>query len=343
MKFSCLQSIIVDVYHKVKLNKTGLVASYIPELAHMPPNLFGVSVCSVQGEYFDIGDVEQFFSLQSCCKPLNYCLARGLCTEESVDVHDYVGYEPSGQTYNSFVLNTNGLPHNPMINSGAIMVNSLIKPSQDVAQRFRVIQEFYQSLCNENVRFDNAVFQSEKEHCDRNMSLSYYMRENCAFHSKPSHEDIKKTLDLYFQCCSITINSKMGAKIASCLANRGTSPVTKSRVIEPHIVKDCLSLMFSSGMYDYSGQFAFEVGLPAKSGVSGGMLLVIPNVCGICIFSPLLDKSGNSVKSIEFCKEFTKKTLGKFHIFNCERSQHLEKKIGTKNHTIHQGAVLPPI
>ena len=334
----------MDVYHHIKSNKQGSVASYIPELAHMPPNLFGISVCSVHGECFGIGDVNQFFSLQSCCKPLNYCLARRLCAEDQIDVHDYVGYEPSGQTYNSFVLNTNGLPHNPMINAGAIMVNSLIKPNEDVAQRFRTIQEFYQMLCNENVGFDNAVFQSEKNNCDRNMSLSYYMRENGAFRGRPTHDDIKTTLELYFQCCSMTINTKMGAKIASCLANRGTNPVTKNKEIEPQIVKDCLALMFSCGMYDYSGQFAFEIGLPAKSGVSGGMLLVIPNICGICIFSPLLDESGNSVKSIEFCKEFTKRTLGMFHIFNTDRTYDIDVRPHKKSvPKSHRGVVLPTL
>lgn len=329
---------------EVKSNENGSVAGYIPELARMPPNLFGVSVCSVHGELFDIGDVDQFFSLQSCCKPLNYCLARILCKKDHIDVHDYVGYEPSGQTYNSFVLNTNGLPHNPMINAGAIMINSLIRPNEDVAQRFRTIQEFYQRLCNENVGFDNAVLQSEKNHCDRNMSLSYYMRENRAFRGKPTHNDIKTTLDLYFQCCSITINTKMGAKIASCLSNAGVNPVTKKREIEPDIVKDCLTLMFSSGMYDYSGQFAFEIGLPAKSGVSGGMLLIIPHVCGICIFSPRLDQSGNSVRSIEFCKKFTQRTNSMFHVFKCEKMyDDIDIKLQKKSMSRNRGIVLPQL
>ena len=148
------------------------------------------------------------------------------------------------------------------------------------------------------------------------MSLAYYMRENRAFKGNPSPNDIHNSLDLYFQCCSVTIDTNIGAIIASTLANGGICPVSNKRVIDTAIVRDCLSLMYQCGMYDFSGQFAFKIGLPAKSGVSGCLLLVIPNVAGICIWSPSLDNMGNPVRGIEFCKMFVEKTCNKYHIFH---------------------------
>jgi len=148
------------------------------------------------------------------------------------------------------------------------------------------------------------------------MSLAYYMRENSAYHQKISPSDLQNNLNLYFQCCSCTINSEMGAIIASTLANGGTCPTTNEKIFDESITKDCLSLMYMCGMYDYSGQFAFKIGLPAKSGVSGCLLLVIPGKCGICIWSPRLDQMGNTVRGVEFCKLFTKYSKNKYHIFH---------------------------
>ena len=165
------------------------------------------------------------------------------------------------------------------------------------------------------VGFDNSVFLSEKHHADRNISLAYYMRENNAFPADVGPSEISNNLDLYFQCCSININCEMGSVIAATLANGGICPLNGERVFKEEITRDCLSLMYMCGMYDYSGQFAFEIGLPAKSGVSGCIFLVIPNQMGICIWSPKLDDLGNTVKGVEFCKQFTKITNKKYHIF----------------------------
>jgi glutaminase len=153
------------------------------------------------------------------------------------------------------------------------------------------------------------------------------MRENNAFSGNPTPSQIAETLDLYFQCCSVTINTSIGSVIAATLANSGTNPITKVPIIEKNVIRDCLSLMFACGMYDFSGQFAFKIGLPAKSGVSGCLLLVIPNCCGICIWSPRLDKMGNSVRGVEFCKKFVEATNYKYHIFNnfITRDDHIQE------------------
>ena len=326
-----LQELIDSLYISTREIERGKVADYIPQLAKVDPNKYGISIYDIKGQGYSVGDTDEQFCLQSCSKPLNYCLARLL----NPDVHSHVGYEPSGRKFNSHVLNPDGLPHNPMINAGAIMVSSLIGADLEPSKRFELVKEFYQELSggksdNQDnkedtkvgktyggtIGFDNTVFLSERHHADRNMSLAYYMRESGAFKGEPSPNDIQNCLDLYFQCCSVTINTDIGAIMAATLANGGVCPVSNKRVIDKAIVRECLSLMYQCGMYDFSGQFAFKIGLPAKSGVSGCLLLVIPNVAGICIWSPPLDDMGNPVRGIEFCKKFVEKTHYKYHIFH---------------------------
>jgi len=310
---SKVNEIIKSIFNEMKSTKGGNVATYIPELANVDPNMFGISVCYMDGEVFNLGNHDKYFCLQSCSKPLSYCIAYDELGKD--ELHKHVGYEPSGQAFNAFILNKQGLPHNPMINAGAIMVASQICKDSEPAHRFNQLKSNYSKLAgNASVGFDNSVFLSEKHHADRNISLAYYMRENGAYSENTTPNDISQGLDLYFQQCSVTITCEMGAIISGTLANGGICPTTNERVASINSVKDCLTLMYGSGMYDYSGQFAFEIGLPAKSGVSGCILLVIPNLMGICIWSPPLDDQGNSYKGIEFCKRLNDK-MG-LHIFH---------------------------
>ena len=308
-----IKSFLHEVYNEVKEEKSGNVADYIPELGKVNPELFGITACSVDGKIVEIGDTDVNFCLQSCSKPLNYCIAREKLGKHKI--HSHVGYEPSGQAFNAHVLNKNGLPHNPMINAGAIMVASLLESDEEPANRFNVIKKYYQEMSGNigNIGFDNSIFLSEKQHADRNVSLAYFMRENGAFSGNISPHKIQEHLDLYFQACSITIDSKIGSVICSTLANGGVCPITSKKVFSTETVRDCLALMYGCGMYDYSGQFSFEIGLPAKSGVSGCIFLVIPNVMGLCIYSPLLDDIGNSVRGIKICKKIVEKF--NYHIF----------------------------
>ncbi len=309
-----LEKFLNDIYYDVSKNSNGKLADYIPQLAKVNPDLFAISVCDVNGDFINIGDYNIDFCLQSCSKPLSYCIAHELLGKDYV--HDRVGYEPSGQSFNAFSLNKNGLPHNPMINSGAIMVSSLIARDKEPSERFELIKEYYNKLCGNigNLGFDNSVFLSEQHHADRNISLAYHMRENNSFKFQITPNQIQDSLNLYFQTCSITINAKMGSVIAATLANAGKCPITSEKVFNIDTVKDCLTLMYACGMYDYSGEFSFQVGLPAKSGVSGCILLVIPGKMGICIWSPLLDSQGNSVRGIEVCKRVS--TFLNSHIFS---------------------------
>lgn len=320
-----LKTFFFDLHSEIKNYNKGEVAKYIPELAKVNPELFGISVCTVNGDIIEIGDSQVDFCLQSTSKIFSYCIARDKLGREFV--HSHVGYEPSGRAFNAFVLNKQGLPHNPLINAGAIMISSLLEPKKEPSDRFNLVRDYYDLIAGHigKIGFNNSVFLSEKQHADRNTSLAYYMRENGSFKKNISPNEISSSLDLYFQCCSISINCKIGASMAATLANGGKSPITNKKIFKNDTIKDCLSLMYGCGMYDFSGQFAFEIGLPAKSGVSGCIMLVIPNKMGICIWSPRLDQQGNSVRGIEVCKKIIEKY--NFHIFDnivCNNSYNID-------------------
>ena len=300
-----IKEAITKIYHELndpeQFVDSGSVATYIPELARVDPTKFSISTCFIDGSRFDIGDSDERFCMQSCSKVLSYCHVYD--TVGKTKLHKHVGYEPSGQAFNAFALSRKNIPFNPCVNSGGIMVCSFIGKNKEPSERFRELTSAYSKMSGGGrIGFDNSVFLSEQHHSDRNISLGYYMRENGAFGKEFTPNDITDTLSIYHQQCSTTITSRLGAVMAGTLANGGVCPTTKERVISMNAVKDCLSIMCTCGMYDYSGQFFFEQGMPAKSGVSGCILLVIPNKIGICIWAPPLDALGNSCKGIEFCK-----------------------------------------
>jgi glutaminase len=289
---------LANIFELVQSSRSGTVASYIPQLARVNSDAFAMAVCTIDGQQFWMGDVAEPYCVQSTCKPINYAIAHDRLGADVV--HRHVGREPSGRSFNEITLNSKGLPHNPMINAGAIVCASLIAPEFSPADRFDSIITTWRALAGGRpVGFDNAIFLSERDTADRNFALAYFMRENGAF---PPSTDLRATLDLYFQCCSIAITAPQMAIVAATLANGGVCPLTNERIFKSETVKNCLSLMASCGMYDFSGEFAFTVGLPAKSGVSGALFITIPGVCGIALWSPRLDGLGNSVRGVEFSK-----------------------------------------
>ena len=275
------------------------MADYIPQLRRVDPEQLAIAICTVDGQRFSVGDAQVAFCLQSVSKTVSYCIA--LDEHGTEAVHQHVGREPSGQSFNELALNPKGLPHNPMVNAGAIMTCSLIRPQEDIADRFDHVAATWRRLAGGGrVGFNNAVYLSERHTADRNFALGYSMRESGAF--RPG-TDLQQTLEFYFQSCSIEVDAQMLAIAAASLANAGVCPLTEDPVFTPGAVQSCLSLMSSCGMYDFSGEFAFTIGLPAKSGVSGALMLVIPGLMGICVWSPRLDEHGNSVRGIEFCRK----------------------------------------
>ncbi|XP_056418370.1 glutaminase liver isoform, mitochondrial isoform X2 [Hyla sarda] len=316
---------INQLYENTRRIKEGEVANYIPQLAKVSPDYWGVSLCTVDGQRYSVGDTEVPICLQSCVKPLKYAIA--LNDLGSDYVHQYVGKEPSGLRFNKLSLNPQDKPHNPMVNAGAIVSCSLIKQGANKAEKFDYVMQFLKKMAgNELIGFSNATFQSEKETGDRNFAIGYYLKEKKCF---PEGADMASALDLYFQLCSIEVNCQSGSVIAATLANGGICPITGERVLSPEAVRNTLSLMHSCGMYDFSGQFAFHVGLPAKSGVSGAILLVVPNIMGVFCWSPPLDRIGNSVRGIHFCHELV--SLFNFHHF--DNLRHCAKKVDPRKET----------
>ena len=324
--FSDFCNDIDNIFNICKKNTDGKLADYIPSLAKQNPDHFGVSVCTIDGQRYNIGDSDINWCIQSCSKPITYCLA--LEENGSDQVHKHVGHEPSGVEFNALKLNKKGIPHNPLINSGAIMTCSLIKPDLNPSDRFDYILNQWNRLTGiHRLGFSNSVYLSERASADRNFALAYFMNENKAF---PLNTDIIKVLDFYFQCCSLLINSNSLSIIAATLANGGVCPLTNERIFSPITVRNCLAIMYSSGMYDYSGEFSFKIGLPSKSGVGGGIFVVIPNKMGFCTFSPNLDSYGNSVRGVDFFNLLTKKY--NFHNFDCLTSTtNLDNKIDPIN------------
>lgn len=294
-----LKDCIEKIYDNVAKIKGGKVADYIPQLANVNPDLFGISICTVDGQMINVGDTKEEFTLQSCSKIFTYLQA---CQGSNADtVHEHVGHEPSGRSFNEFCFNDDNLPFNPMINSGAIMVVSMIEPDKPQYVRYDEIKKFFKTMSG-NVgvfNFDTSVYLSERQHADSNRALAYMMNGKDVF---PANTNIEDTLDLYFQICSITTNTETVAIMASTIANNGVCPLNGEKVVSPKLIQNCLTLMSTCGMYDFSGRWAFEVGIPAKSGVSGCVTMVIPGVAGICLWSPPLDPKGNSVKGLEFGK-----------------------------------------
>lgn len=294
---------IEDVFRKTEKITEGEVASYIPQLARMDPGLFSVSICTVDGQMFSLGDKDSFFSVQSTCKPINYCLIQEEHDEDYV--HRWIGKEPSGHRFNVLRLNKNNMPHNPFINAGAIAACSLIRRDLDPADKFDYVMDTWRELCGGfQPRFNNAVYLSERNTGNKNFAIAYFMKEKKAL---PEETNIIEILEFYFQCCALEVNTQGMSVLAATMANAGVCPLTQRRIFSPTTVKNCLSLLLTCGLYDFSGEFAFSVGLPAKSGVSGAFFLVIPDVMGISIFSPLLDAYGNSIKAVAFSKYLIEK------------------------------------
>ena len=214
------------IYTQLLSDQQGKLASYIPELKKVAPEQFAIAACSVDGQQFYIGDGKARFCMQSMIKPILYALA---IKESGLNyVHKHAGREPSGQNFNELTLNDKGLPHNPMINAGAIMTSSMLKRKVTPANRFNHISSTLANLSNSHkITFNNAVYNSEKETADRNYALGYFMKEHGAF---PKATDLHKTLNLYFQACSIEVNSIDLATIAASLTNAGQNPLPLAEI-----------------------------------------------------------------------------------------------------------------
>lgn len=272
----------------------GELATYIPELANVNPNGFALSIVTTTGDVYNFGDIDTVFSMQSISKVISLIMALNDNTIQ--DVFAKVGSEPTKYKFNSLIP-IDDKPANPLINAGAITTASLIL-GKDVDEKFHRVLSLVKKLSDsEKISFLKEVYASEMETTDVNKSIAYYLRSKKIFSSNAD-----EVLDLYVRNCSIGINASELAHLGAVLANGGSDLVTGDEMVSRETVKIVLAQMASCGMYEESGEFLLNVGIPSKSGVSGAILGIVPGKCGICTYSPRLDNSGNSIRGKNLLK-----------------------------------------
>ena len=287
---SPIQALLERLHQRFAGAQGGQVARYIPELAKADPAWFGIVVATVDGQVYEVGDSRQPFTIQSVSKPLVYGAA--LEDRGPARVAQAIGVEPSGDAFNSISLEPgSGRPRNPMINAGAIAAAALLQGGS--ARMLEVLSAY----AGRPLAVDEAVFESERETGHRNRAIGHMLRSYGIVEGDP-----EPALALYFRQCAVQVDCRDLALIAATLANGGVNPLSRQRAVRAEFISPILSVMSSCGMYDFSGEWIYRVGLPAKSGVGGGIMAVLPGQLGIGVFSPALDERGNSVRGVQVCE-----------------------------------------
>jgi glutaminase len=299
--------IIHQLYDKYRGCSDGKLADYIPELTRANPDWFGISVATADGHFYSIGDAEQAFTIQSISKAFTFGMVLDELGVNTVEKR--IGVEPSGEAFNSISLDPiSGRPYNPMINAGAIAATGLVS-GDDLDDRFEKIRHCFSRYAGRDLDVDEEVYRSESTTGFRNRAIANLLRN-----FEMLDDPVDEAVEVYFKQCSILVTCRDLSLMAASLANSGVNPVTGERVLKPDNVERVLSVMSTCGMYDYSGEWIFTVGLPAKSGVGGGVVGVLPGQLGVAVFSPLLDAKGNSVRGVQTFTELSR--LFNLHLFN---------------------------
>ena len=305
---SPIQDYLEKIHREIAKLKNGAVASYIPELAKADPDLFGICLVTATGSVYEVGDSRHPFTIQSISKAFAYGLA--LEDRGTSEVLAKIGMEPTGDAFNSISLEpVTGRPRNPMINAGAIATTSLIKGKspQDRLQRLLKMLGLY---AGRELQVDEAVFRSENETGHGNRAIGHMLRKFDII-----TEDPNPSLELYFKQCSVSVTARDLGIMAATLANHGINPITGKQALRGEFVSSILSVMGTCGMYDGAGEWIYKIGMPAKSGVAGGIIAVMPGQFGIGVYSPLLDPHGNSARGIRVCSEISHNF--DLHMLNC--------------------------
>ncbi|MES2474846.1 MAG: glutaminase A [Verrucomicrobiota bacterium] len=304
---SPVEQILKTLHARYASLNEGAVADYIPELSKVDPSLFGICIATRDGHLYEVGDTRHKFTIQSISKALSY----GLALEDRGEEHvlSRIGVEPSGDAFNAISLKPHsGAPFNPMINAGAIATCGQILKSGGES-RIQRITEYLSRCAGGQLTIDPDIYRSESETGHRNRAIGWMLRNFGII-----DEDPRDIVETYFQQCSLLVNCADLAVMGATLANQGVNPLTDERAIAHEYVDNVLGVMASCGMYDWSGEWIYRVGLPAKSGVGGGILAVLPGQLGIGVFSPPLDSQGNSVRAIRVCMDLARELA--LHMFN---------------------------
>lgn len=281
--------------------KTGHPATYIPELAKARSDAVGAAVFDLSSGLISAGDADYLFTMQSVSKVVSLSLALSVCGEEKVFSH--VGMDPLADAFNSIIrleMDAPHRPHNPLINSGAIVVLSLL-PWTKSAERIQAVTEMAAKMTgNASISMNASVYFSEKGTADRNRALAWFLKSVGNLEG-----DVEDLLDAYFQQCSLEVNCRDLAVLGATLAADGRNPLTEEQVVPPRVARVVRTIMATCGMYNGSGEFAVAVGIPAKSGVGGGIAAAVPGRMGVGTCGPSLDEKGNSVAGLEILKRLS--------------------------------------
>ncbi|TAJ13814.1 glutaminase [Marinilabiliaceae bacterium JC017] len=285
-----IQSAINQAYDQLKDLQEGKNADYIPALAQVNSDFFGIAVVTVDGQVFTKGDIDELFSIQSISKV--FTLARVIEDSGATTIEEKVGVDPTGLKFNSIVAVElrKGKEINPFVNPGAIATTSLVKGNTYEA-KWNHILETHNAFANRTLEVNQPVYVSEAETNQRNQSIAMLLNSYGRIYFDPA-----QSTDIYTRQCAINVNARDLAVMAATLANGGTNPLSGSTVVSPQTNAHVLSVMAIAGLYDDAGKWLYHVGLPAKSGVGGGIIAVVPGKFGIAVFAPPLDAQGNSVK-----------------------------------------------
>ncbi len=297
---SIVPDYLTDVLAEVESDTSGELAGYIPELAAADPERLAAVFATVDGKVHGAGDVDVAFTIQSISKPFVYAMA---LSDRGFDrVLAKVGVEPSGEAFNEISLeNGTGRPRNPMINAGAITAHSLAGPENlKPAERVDRVVHGLSAFAGRQLAVDETVCVSEMENAHRNLAIAHMLRSHGIL-----TEDPRAVVDGYIRQCSVLVTTRDLATMAATLANRGVNPLSGEQVVDEVVVRQVLSVMATCGMYDAAGDWATQVGIPAKSGVAGGLIGALPGQLGIATFSPRLDSHGNSVRGVTLFERFS--------------------------------------
>jgi glutaminase len=288
-----VQAIVQEAYDKFKGDARGKNADYIPELAKVDSKLFGIAIVTTDNQTIAVGDTKTAFSIQSIAKVFSLALA--MQEQGAEKVFQKIGSEPTGRPFNSPLAVVDMPTHsaNPLVNAGAIATVSLISGASPT-EKWNKILSFYGRVAGEKLSLIDAVYKSEAATNTGNKALSYLLAKYDRIYADPF-----QSVDVYTKECSVGVNALQLARMGATLANGGKNPSTGEQVIKAENVPEILSAMMMAGLYDGSGGWAWHVGLPAKSGVGGGMVSVVPGKGAIAVFAPPLDEAGNSVKGQE--------------------------------------------
>jgi glutaminase len=299
-----------DVHGRLAALAEGEPASYIPELAHVDPDRFAIAATTTDGQSTLLGDHDYSFTIQSISKLLLYGLA--LETHGRDAVLRRAGVAPTGDPFNAIELDE--LLHrapNPMVNSGAIAITDMVEGA-DLETRTDTVLALFERYLGRRPDVDRAVCESEYSTGSRNRAISYLLLDQGIVSDR-----VEQSLDLYFMQCSILVTAADLALIGATIANNGVHPTSGERIVGPKVARDMLTVALTCGMYDYAGEWAYTVGIPAKSGVGGGIVGMIPGVGGLAVYSPRLDEHGNSVRGIRVFEELSEEF--DLHVFDSDR------------------------